>query len=238
MKQNRILCMVVVGFLAAGIAILSCHPELAEAAKKITAQNISVQKGKSYKLDDFLKLVATSNSDAGDLRSNIKKGTEYTVSGKGLQLTKRTFKGKKVGKYTLKIKTKKKTYAFPLCVVDKTYKLQADQVARIGISSYQTPPPVAKEFNTPEQINEFVAKVNQTKFTFMLPKTLFKNSGCFVGYRVELYASDGKLIAAWWLTESGFEEPHTNEKNNAERNYTSSQAKAFYQYIEALYQNA
>ncbi len=237
MKQNRILCMVVIGFLAAGIAILSCHPESAEAAKKITAQNISVQKGKSYKLDDFLKLVATSNSDAGDLRSNIKKGTEYTVSGKGLQLTKRTFKGKKVGKYTLKIKTKKKTYVFPLCVVDKTYKLQADQVARIEISSYQTPPPVAKEFNTPEQINQFVAKVNEAKFTFTLPKTLFKNTG-FVGYRVVLYASDGTQMAMWWLTESGFEEPHTNEKNNAERNYTSTQAKAFYQYIEALYQNA
>lgn len=237
MKQNRILCMAVVGFLAAGIAILSCRPESAEAAKKFTERNISIQKGKSYKLDDFLKLAATGKSVSGDLRSKIKKGMEYTVSGKGLQVTKRTFKGKKVGKYTLKIKTKKKTYVFPLCVVDKTYKLRANEIARIGISSYLTTPPVSKELNTPGQINEFVDKVNQAKFTFTLPKTLFKNPG-FVGYRVVLYASDGTQIATWWLTESGFEEPHTNEKNNAERNYTSSHAKAFYQYIEALYQNA
>lgn len=237
MKQNRIFCMTVVGCLAAGIAILACHPEPAEAAKKFTERNISVQKGKSYKLDDFLKLAATGKSAAGELRSKIKKGTEYTVSGKGLQITKRTFKGKKVGKYTLRIKTKKKIYVFPLCVVDKTYKLRADEVARIEISSYLTPPPVSKELNAPGQINEFVGKVNQTKFTFTLPKTLFKNPG-FVGYRVVLYASDGTQMATWWLTESGFEEPHTNEKNNAGRNYTSPQAKAFYQYIEALYQNA
>lgn len=62
MKQNRILCMAVVGFLAAGIAILSCRPESAEAAKKFTERNISIQKGKSYKLDDFLKLAATGKS--------------------------------------------------------------------------------------------------------------------------------------------------------------------------------
>lgn len=229
--------MAVIGCLVAGMVILSCPPKPVEAAKKITAQNMAVQKGKSYKLDDFLKLVATSNSDVGDLRSKIKKGTKITVSGKGLQTTKRTFKGNKAGGYTLKIKTEKKTYVFPLCVVDKMYKLQADQVARIEISSYLTTPPVAKEFNTPEQINQFVEKVNQAKFTFTLPKTLFVKTG-FSGYRIVLYASDGKQIATWWLTESGFEEPHTNEKNNANQNYTSTQAKAFYQYIEALYQNA
>lgn len=237
MKRMNILCMAVIGCLVAGLVILPCQPGKAEAAKKATAQNMAVQKGKSYKLDDFLKLAATGNSAAEELRTKIKKGTKYTVSGKGLQVTKRTFKGKKTGKYTLRIKTTKKTYIFPLCVVDAAYKLNANEVARIEISSYLTTPPVSKEWSAPAEINQFVEKVNQTKFTFTLPKTLFKKPG-FVGYRIALYASDGKQIALWWLTESGFEEPHTNEKDHANENYISSHAKEFYQYIETLYLNA
>ncbi len=245
MKQKNIQIMIAVGCLMTATSLLLSNPRQADAAAKFTAASeIAVQKGKTYRLTDFLDLAGTIYSDAGNLRKSIKKGKKVSVSGRGLTIKKKklTFKVKKTGKYNLKIKTKKKTYLFPLNAVEKTYRLRADEIACIKIRSYATVPPSQIEINDRTVINQYVEKANQTKYTFSFPKTLKILPGALAGgYVVELYNSDGKCIQKCELKADGLTDTTVYNVQKWKSNYitwkSKSNASEFYKYVEALFQS-
>ena len=244
MKCKSIKKMIAAGCLLMTAAVLLSHPRPADAAAKFTADSeIAVQKGKTYQLKDFLNLAETIYSAAGDIRKSIKKGKKVTMSGSGMTIKnkKLTFKVKKTGKYKLKVKTKKKTYIFPLNAVEKTYQLRADEIASMKIRSYVTVPPPEIEIKDRAVINQYVEKVNQTKYTFSLPKTLRLLPGAFAGgYVVELYNSDGKCIQKCELTMEGLFDITVYDTKKWKSNYITWKSKAyageFYKYVEALFQ--
>lgn len=192
MKERYIIigCMLVV------IVMACCYSKQAEAKIKTkiipTKFTTPIQKGKSYRMDELLKTVETLSFDAKNLRKKIKKGKKISLSGKGLTIKKRTFKAKKEGNYKLKVKTKDKCYVIPLRAVNKVYKIQQSKIAKITIS-YQYMGPMTTIEVDQNMIHQIVKKINGVKYSFALPKTLRRPIG-YIGYYVDLYASDGSLI--------------------------------------------
>ena len=237
MKIQKIAATGCLLAMTASLFFQSMQVEAAKAVKTVTCPTIiTLQKGKFYKVNDFLKLAGTVNSNAEKLRTKIKKGMKCRISGKGLNIKKKMFKAKKTGEYKLKIKLKKKVYVFPVYVADKGYQLQPEEVTSIKISSYATVPPVPIQFNTQEAVSQFVEKINQAKYTIRFPKTLVERPG-FVGCCVVIYYQDGHSDVLW-MTDAGFKESYANQNNKwIEKIYTSPGAKEFYDYVEALYAN-
>lgn len=234
MKIQKIAAIGCLIAMTVSLFFQSMQVEAAKAVKTVTCPTIiTLQKGKFYKVNDFLKLAGTVNSNAEKLRTKIKKGMKCRISGKGLNIKKKMFKVKKTGEYKLKIQLKKKVYVFPICVVDKTYKLEPEEVAGVKITSYVTVPPASTvKITNRAVLNQFVEKINRVGYSFSFPKTLRRRVG-YAGYYVEIYGNNGKLIGKIQMFNDGFRDIRAS-------NYTTwkadlSGAAEFYDYVKALY---
>lgn len=185
MKLRNVLvgCMVMVA-----VVMTLCHAEQACAKTNTFYRTITVQKGKSYGLNDFLKKIG-----GNEVRAKIKKGKKVMLSGKGLTIKKRNFKAKKIGKYKLNIKIKNEKFVFPLSVIDKTLQIKPNKIAKITISTKVMGQTTSAEVKDRETINQIANKINQAKFSFDFAKSMRPRVG-FAGHYVSFYAGDGTLL--------------------------------------------
>lgn len=192
MKFKRML----VGCLLIAVIISLCP--LGEVQAETNPLVIAVEKGKTYRLNGFLKKLIKFGrvSDAKEIGSKIKKlkkGKGVVLSGKGLTIKKQNFKAKKPGKYKLKLKINKKSYVFSLLAVEKFYQLEQEKITRVVISTKVMGQTTSAEVKDRETIDQIVNKINQAKYSFDFAKSMRPRVG-FAGHYVSFYAGDGTLL--------------------------------------------
>lgn len=164
-----------------------------------------VEKGRTYRLKDFLKL-GRDNDYKKDLRKSMEKKPkqEITLSGKEFVIKKQTFRPKKKGLYELKIETREVSYIFPLYVIDEIYKIEADEISRISITI-----PIIEEgdftavVQEPADIQQIVEKINRAEFVFDPEESKGVRSGN-AGYTLGIQWKDGRVTKMGELNYGGF----------------------------------
>lgn len=177
----------------------------------------TILKGKTYTLDEFLKIYEheKSHNPAKKLRSKIKKGMKASLSGKGLTIKNKTFRAENTGEYQLQVKAENTYHWFRVRVVEENLKVQTDGVAKVLISWNICEAPWEKawfEITDPNVIDQFATKLRQAEYTYDCP--FYPGSFMIdVGYSVCFYDSKGERLysvemypdmvvnsAAYWCT--------------------------------------
>lgn len=225
MKFKRML----VGCLLIAVIISLCP--LGEVQAETNPLVIAVEKGKTYRLNGFLKKLIKFGrvSDAKEIGSKIKKlkkGKGVVLSGKGLTIKKQNFKAKKPGKYKLKLKINKKSYVFSLLAVEKFYQLEQEKITRVVISTKVMGQTTSAEVKDRETIDQIVNKINQAKYSFDFAESMRIRIG-FAGYYVSFYAGDGSLVKKFEMGENGVRE----DKGT----YWKAASEECYNYVGSVY---
>lgn len=246
MKCSRIIlgCVVVVIVMS----LCSMKP-IAAVSKKmrsldtnltyINTRFVPVEKGKEYKIYDFLKdLKAGIGIQAKEeLRVDIKDKRIVSLSGKGLKIKKRTFQAKKQGDYFLRVETEKNNYVFPLYVVDSSYKVQPDNVAKVSIGINIMGKETKTMVTDRETICQVVEKINQAKYSFDFASTQKPRTG-FGGYFVNIYLNGENAAKELRLDEGGFRMEDALVSTGIRWSGKTTSAKECYDCVRQVFNNA
>lgn len=166
---------------------------------------IPLEKGNNFRLRDFLTL-GRDNSNKRELRNRIRKHPKQkiTLSGEGFAIKRQNFRPLYKGLYQLKVETEEASYVFPIYVVDKVYKLEADEIDKIWITIYRI---YEGEFTasveSPEKIRQIVEKINQAEFTVNYEESQRVRIGN-VGFTVNIQWKDGRMMELDTFNGGGF----------------------------------
>ena len=210
-----------------------CENEVsATSIGKNIKTELTIQKGKKYKLDQVLKVrgLFLGKYSMIDIQQKLKKDKQCRLLGKGLTIRKNTFLAAKEGKYKLKVKLKKKTYTIPICAVNQTYRLPKSDIAKIEICLRTG----AAEMSTVKveeygQLSYIVDTINAAKYSYDLDFSYPSRVG-FGGYYLYFYDAMGNLITRIGLVPEGIKDDYlrywTNKKVGAQ----------VYEMIDKLYE--
>lgn len=166
---------------------------------------VPLEKGKNFRFQDFLVL-GRDNSYKRKLRKWIKKNPKQrvTLSGEGFAIKGQNFRPLNEGLYQLKVETEEAGYVFPIYVVDKVYKLEADEIDKVWITVYRI---YEGEFTAvvenQEGVRRIVDKINQAEFTLNDEYSQHVRVGN-VGFTVNIQWKDGRMTELKTFNGGGF----------------------------------
>ena len=166
---------------------------------------IPLEKGKNFRLRDFLTL-GRDNSDKRELRKWMKKHPKQkiTLSGEGFAIKRQNFRPLYKGLYQLKVETEESSYVFPIYVVDKVYKLEADEIDKVWITIYRIGEgEFTAAVESPEKIRQIVEKINQVEFAMDYELSQRVRVGN-VGFTVNIQWKDGRMAELKTFNGGGF----------------------------------
>lgn len=225
--------------LTTACILFSTKDASVQAATQQDSQTlVKIEKGKTYQIKNLLKQIKSeegvlySASKAEAILKAVNKSKKVKLSGKGITVKKNSFKVKKEGMYTLKIKAKKKTYKINVKSVPKTFSLDSSKISRVNISAILDEPGLKTvEIKDPELISQIAEKMNRAQYKFNFLESSKIRVG-FLKYYVDIYDTNNQLMY-YHLKVS--DEGVQNETDNVKWQQNSEQAKTVYQYLEQIF---
>lgn len=217
-------------FFVCLILLCSSHQPNRVHAAESSKREVKVEKGKTYTLKKFIKLVSTSYKEyeGKQIYNKLKKNKAVKLSGSGIHINKKRFTIKKTGSYLLKIKFAKKTYKIKMKSVPSVFSVDAGKVSYVKILAPTDGPELKTvEIREAKTVQELIQKMNQTKYRFNFKESSAVRVG-FLKYYVELYSADGQKIDQLKVSSSSI----GDSEDNTHWLSTSQQAKDVYQFLE------
>lgn len=225
-RRERMKKIVILGSLV--VLCISIQPQGAYA-KSSSRREVKVEKGKTYTLKKFMKMISGTYKEyeAKTICKKMKKNT-VKLSGKGITVKKDRFKVKTEGSYQLKIAIAKKKYKIRLKSVPHQFSLADKNVSYIRISAAVDEPQLKTvEIRNDQTVQQLIKKMNETGYLFDFKESSRVRVG-FRKYYVDFYDAKDKKIIQLKVSNSSI----ANGEDNTHWLSSSEQAENVYQLVE------
>ena len=198
--------------------------------------SIKIEQNKKYKLKDFVRKIKGISWEAEKFYAEAFRAKKVKLSGKGITVKNTVFQVKKTGTYTVKIKTKGKSYKIPVTVIPKILKDNEKKTASVTITQpvtgleNQTGPAYKTAHITDKKVLEILQKkINAAKYQFDFAGAQKHGVGD-MSIVVNYFDEKADTIRILKISESGIRDVSTDGYWT-----NSSEAKALYNYLELFF---
>lgn len=198
--------------------------------------SIKIEQNKKYKLKDFVRKIKGISWEAEKFYAEAFRAKKVKLSGKGITVKNTVFQVKKTGTYTVKIKTKGKSYKIPVTVIPKILKDNEKKTASVTITQpvtgleNQTGPAYKTAHITDKKVLEILQKkINAAKYQFDFAGAQKHGVGD-MSIVVNYFDEKADTIRILKISESGIRDISTDGYWT-----NSSEAKALYNYLELFF---